>query len=161
MGKVFIGVKMKREKFITRPILLRTEQQRNIARCLLDSLPLDYDKPIQVVFREEVKTRKLDQNALMWGGPLNDLHEQCYVNGRNYSAEVWHEHMKALYLPEEYDAELCKSEDYLKWDFSPSGNAVLVGSTTQLTVKGMAQYLEQIYAFGGNHGVEFSAKNKD
>lgn len=149
---------MRRDKFITRPILLRTESQRNIARCLLDSLPLDADKPLQVVFREEVKARRLDQNALMWAGPLKDLHEQCYVNGRNYSAEVWHEHMKALYLPEEYDEELCKNESYIKWDFSPSGSRILVGSTTELTIKGMAQYLEQIYAFGGNRGVEFQAK---
>jgi hypothetical protein len=160
MGETFTREEMKRDKFITRPILLRTEAQRDIIRRLAESLPCDADKPLEVVFREQVKARKLDQNALMWVGPLKDLQEQCYVNWRKYSAAVWHEHMKSLYLPEEFDAELCKNESYLKWDFSPSGERVLVGSTTELTIKGMSQYLEQIYAFGANHGVEFSANNK-
>src|SRR3990167_3483187 len=74
--------------------LLRAESQRNITRCLVDSLPCDADHPIEVVVREPVKARGLDANARMWVGPLKDIAEQCYVNGRTYSAEVWHEHFK-------------------------------------------------------------------
>lgn len=151
---------MNRSKFVTRPILLRTESQRNIARCLLDSLPLDYDKPIQVVFREEVKTRKLDQQGLMWVGPLKDIAEQAWYQGRRYSDVLWHETFKRLYLPEEFDPELCK-EGYQKWDFDRDGNKVLVGSTTELTIKGFAQYLEQVIADGANMGVEYSANPRD
>jgi hypothetical protein len=147
---------MKREKFQTRTIFLRGQQQRDTLYSLVSMLPLDAKKPLEVVIREEVKPRKLDQNALMWAGPLKDIAEQAYLNGRTYSAEVWHHYFKTLYLPEEVDPELCK-EGYRKWDYSPTGDRVLVGSTTQLTVKGFSDYLEQIYAEGAILGVEFHA----
>ncbi len=91
----------------------------------------------------------------MWVGPLKDISEQCYVEGRSYSVLIWNEHFKGLYLPEEYDPELCKKETYKKWDYKPDGARILVGSSTELTIKGFAQYLTEIYAFGGNLGVEF------
>lgn len=146
----------KREKFPTRRILLRTETQRRAAHAMIDSMPLDGEKPLELIGREEVKTRKLDQNALMWVGPLADIAEQAYHNGRTYSAELWHETYKRLYLPEEYDPELCK-EGYRKWDYAPSGDRICVGSTTQLTVKGFAQYLTQVEADGASMGVVFHA----
>ncbi|SRR6266404_1850100 len=151
---------MKREKFTTRPILLRAETQRKIAILLINSLPLDADNPIEVVVREMVKARKPDQNSHMWAGPLADIEEQGYVNGRTYSAEVWHEHLKREYLPEEFDPDLCK-EGYRKWDYTPAGDRVLIGSTTKLTIKGFAQYLTQVEAFGASIGVQFSASPND
>lgn len=147
----------KRDKFQTRRIVLRGQQQLQAALALLPNLPLDADKPLELVVREEVKSRKPDQNALMWAGPLADIAEQAWVEGRQFSAEVWHHHFKESFLPEEYDPELCKDEKYRKWDFTPAGERVLVGSTTDLTVKGFAQYLEQIYAYGANLGVIFRA----
>lgn len=106
--------------------------------------------------REEVKARKPDQNALMWSGPLADIANQAWHNGCQYPAEVWHETYKRLYLPEEFDAELCK-EGYRKWAIDRDGERVLIGSTTQLTVRGFAQYLEQVIADGAGMGVMFSA----
>ncbi len=108
-----------------------------------------------MLVREEVKGRKLDQNALMWVGPLKDIAEQCWIDGRSYSADIWHEYFKEQFLPEEFDQELCKNEQYRKWDESPGGRRLLVGSSTDLTIKGFAQYLDQIHAFGGSMGVEF------
>ena len=158
------GPAMKRDKFITRPILLKTESQRNIIRCLVDSLPCDADHPIEVVVREPVKVRGMDANARMWVGPLKDIAEQGYVNGRTYSAEVWHEHFKIDHLPDEtaddFDPSHVK-EGYRKWDYTPAGDRVLIGSTTQLTVKGFAQYLTQVEAAGANIGVQFSASPND
>lgn len=109
------------------------------------------------MIQEQPKQRGPTQNALMWTGPLADISAQCWVSGRRFSDVVWHEYFKAQYLPEQYDPELCLRDDYTKWDFDPAGNRVLVGSTTELTVKGFAQYLEQIFAHGANNGVEFSA----
>ena len=150
----------KRQPFTTRKIFLRTEAQRATLHALIDSLPLDDRKPLEAVIREEVKARKPDQNALMWVGPLADIAEQGYVNGRTYSDVAWHEHFKAEFLPEEFDPELCK-EGYRKYDYTPAGDRVLVGSTTQLTIKGFAQYLEQVIAFGANLGVQFHANPKE
>lgn len=145
---------MNRAKFETRKIRLVGELQLRNALALLPNLPLDAEYPLELVIREEAKARKPDQNALMWVGPLADIAAQAWVNGRQFSDEVWHMHFKTLYLPEVFDPELCK-EGYRKWDWSPSGAKVLVGSTTQLTVRGFAQYLEQVYADGAGMGVEF------
>ena len=147
----------KRPPFETRRLLLRGSEQVDRAIALLRNVPLDNDKPLELIVREPVKVRKLDQNALMWVGPLKDLEDQAWLEGRQFGAETWHIFCKRNFLPEEFDAELCK-EGYQKWDVDPAGERVLIGSTTQLTIKGMSQYLEQLFAFGANLGVEFSAK---
>lgn len=146
---------MTRQKFEQRRLLLRGREQVDRAIAMLRTVPLDDKKPLEVLVREEVKARKPDQNALMWAGPLKDIAEQCWAEGRQYSDVIWHEFFKEQFLPEQYDPELCKSEQYRKWDYGPGGGRVLVGSTTDLTVKGFAQHLEQIHAFGGQMGVEF------
>ena len=147
---------MKREKYPTRTIVLVGSMQKDTARILLEQAPIDMHKPLELVIREQQKTRKLDQQSLMWVSQLADISAQAYVNGRTYSAEVWHDFFKREYLPDEYDPELCK-EGYRKWDYSPDGERVLIGSTTQLTVKGFAQYLTQIEAHGASLGVMFGA----
>lgn len=148
-----------RQPFAVRKLLLRGAEQVERAIALLRSVPIDPAKPLEVVVREEVKARKLDQNALMWAGPLKDIAEQAWVDQRQHSELIWHEHFKREFLPDEYDPELCKDESYRKWAEGIDGEPVLVGSTTDLTVKGFAQYLEQVYAFGANLGVEFHTKN--
>jgi hypothetical protein len=150
---------MNRDKYPTRKILLRTTVQKETALRVIENLPLDNEHPIEIVIREEEKPRKLDQNALMWSGPLRDIAQQAYIRGRTYSANVWHDFMKREYLPEEDDPELDmlvkNPETYQKWDVDPSGNHVLVGSTTDLTVYGFSQYLEQVTAHGASLGVQF------
>lgn len=149
-----------RHKFETRTILLRAEQQRQTLLSLVPNLPVDCDKPLQIVIREEVKPRKLSQNDLMWSGPLADIEQQAYIDGRRYNINVWHHHLKILYLPEEFDEEITKI-GYRKWDYLPTEERVLVGSTTQLTIKGFSIYLEQILAFGANLGVRYSVNPKE
>lgn len=137
-------------------ILLSPSQQEAAARFLAN-LPLDADEPLEVVVRERQKPRRMSQSALMWAGPLRDISEQAWVQGQRFAAEVWHEQFKRDYLPEEFDPELCL-EGYRKWDYTPRGDRVLVGSTTMLTVKGMAQYLTQVEAAGAELGVEFRTR---
>ena len=146
----------KRDKYPVRRILLAGVSQLKAARAVLDNVPLDAAKALEFIVREQVKVRKPDQNSAMWSGTLFDIAEQAYVEGRTYSAEVWHEHFKRMHLPEEYDPELCK-EGYRKWDYTPGGARVLIGSTTDLTVKGFDRYLQQVEADGGNMGVLFHA----
>lgn len=150
---------MKREKYPPRKIRLCSEVQRQTALRIIESAPLDEATPLEFLLREEVKARKLDQNAAYWVGPLADIAEQGYVNGRTYCAEVWHGYFKREFLPDEFDPELCR-EGYRKWDIDPAGERVLVGSTTQLTVRGFAQYVEQIHAFGADLGVRFHVREE-
>lgn len=137
--------------------LLYGESQLAAIQALLPNLPLDADEPLEVVVRERVKPRKKSQNDLMWAGPLRDIAEQAWVRGQRFTAEVWHEQFKRDFLPEEYDPELCK-EGYVKWQITPRGDRALVGSTKDLTVKGMAQYLTQVEAAGAELGVEFRTR---
>ena len=149
---------MSRSPYPTRRIRLLAETQRELAIAALMNAPLDAERPLEWMLREEVKLRKQDQNALMWAGPLTDIAEQGYAGGRTYSAEVWHEQFKREYLPEEYDPELCR-EGYRKWDQTPKGDRVLVGSTTELTKKGFSVYLTQVEAYGAAElGVQFRAR---
>ena len=151
-----------RPPFKTRTFRLVSHEQLNVLAALVRNLPTDPDKPLEVVVREEKRARKLDQNALMWAGPLRDIAEQAWVHGKQFSAEIWHEHIKREALPDETDpfsfhADHVK-DGYRKWDYTPKGQRVLVGSTTQLTVKGFAHYLEQVYACGASLGVQFGAR---
>lgn len=151
-------MKSDRLPYPLRKILLVGEEQRERAIAALRNAPIDPARALEFVLREEVKARKPDQNSLMWAGPMKDIAEQGYVNGRTYSAKVWHEHFKEMYLPEDFDPALCK-EKYRKWDFKPSGERVLVGSTTELTVRGFALYLTQVEAYAASElGVVFHVK---
>lgn len=152
---------MKREPYPQKKIRLIGQTQLDNAMTVLRNAPLDTAKPLEFILREEVKPRKADQNSLMWSCQLKCIAEQAYVNGRTYSAEVWHTHFKEMFLPEtfqsaEHQAEIAK-EGYRKYDTSPGGKRILVGSTTELTVKGFAIYLQQVEAFGANLGVIYSA----
>lgn len=149
----------KRAPFTTRTMRLTSADVRDRAIAMLRNVPIDPTKPLELVVREAQKARKPDQNALMFAGPLKDISEQVWLDGRTYSVEVWHSYFKRMGLPSEYDPELCL-ESYRKYDVDPAGEAVLIGSTTQLTVRGMSEYLEQIYAFGAAHGVQFHTKGE-
>lgn len=145
-----------RAQFNRRVIVLRAEEQRERALALIRNLPLDSEKPLQIVVDECQPLRKPDQNALMWSGPLRDIADQAWLEGRRFSAEAWHELLKRELLPEEFDPVLCR-EGYEKWTITPKGDRALIGTTTKLTVKGMASYLESLYAFGASLGVSFHA----
>jgi hypothetical protein len=145
-----------RQRFDKRCIYLRAEQQRDTLLSLVRNLPLDADKPLQVTIEEYRPVRKKSQNDLMWSGPLADIAEQAYLEGKRYSAKVWHEYFKANLLPNEFDPVLCR-DGYVKHEYGPDGEPVLIGSTTLLTVKGMALYLTEMEAFGASLGVTFSA----
>jgi hypothetical protein len=143
-------------KYQPRTIHLIADTQRQAAIAAITNAPLG----IEVKLQEPVKARTLDQNALMWSGPLADMEAQAYVQGRTYSAAMWHEFFKDLYLPEDKDPyifELVKNPgSYKKYDYDPRGNRRMIGSTTDLTKYGMSQYLEQVYAYGAKLGVLFT-----
>lgn len=145
---------MKRARFPTRKILVVSPAQLGTAIAVLKTVPVDAANPIEIRIGEQIKSRNKDQNALMWAGPLRDIASQAYVNGQTYSADVWHEHFKREFLPEEADTELTR-EGYQKWRYLPSGERILKASTGDLTTKGFSIYLEQIYAYGASLGVQF------
>lgn len=149
-----------RNRFATRTFLVSSEQVRDNLLAAVRNMPIDAKKPLQVLIREEVKARKLDQQALLFAGPMRDISEQAWFEGRQHSVEVLHAYLKRELLPEDFDPELCV-EGYVKWEVDPGDNRVLVGSTKQLTIKGYSLYLEGVFAFGAGLGVEFRASPKE
>lgn len=154
------AAKSERPPLARRPFRLVSEDVRERIISALRHLPIDELRPLEVVFQEEQKKRKLDANAAMWAGALRDLAEQAFIEGVKYSAPVWHEFAKKEFLPEVYDPELCM-EGYEKWSIDPRGDRVLIGSTTQLTVKGMALYMEELTAMGAHLGVLFTTRGRE
>lgn len=152
-----MAAKSNRPQLAPRTFRLVDEEVRARILAAVKHLPIDELRPLEVVVREEQKRRRPDANAAMWAGPLRDIAEQAWLDGRQFSAEVWHIFLKRQLLPEDYDPQLCL-EGYCKWDIDPAGERVLVGSTTQLTVKGMGEYLEALHAFGASLGVEYSVR---
>ena len=163
---------MTRQRFTERKIVLLSAVQLATALALLPNLPLDPAYPLEVVVRERVKGRKLDQNALYWAGPLRDIADQAWLDGKQFTAETWAHFFKREFLPEDElvpdggvpavlvnrpIVEGLSKDKYAKWDFTPDGERILVGSSTQLTIRGFALYLEQVIAFGASLGVQFSA----
>ena len=150
-----------RPQFKQRTFRLVGHEQVNLLSAVVRNLPVDAAKPLEVIIREEKRPRKLDQNALMWAGPLRDIAEQAWVHGKQFSAEVWHEHLKREFLPDDMDDNFHEdhvNDGFRKWEWTPKGERVLIGGTRQLTVKGMAAYLEQVYAYGASLGVQFGAR---
>lgn len=144
--------------FQTRTLHLIDDKVRALAVAAVQNAPAD----IEVVLREKVKVRKPAQNALMWASALKDIASQAWFEGRQFSEEVLHEHMKREFLPETFDAELPRlvkdPDTWVKWEYLPDGERILVGSTTKLTTYGFSQYMEQVYAFGAGLGVMFGVK---
>lgn len=157
---------MSRQAFKERKLYLVSQVQRDTLLALIPTLPLDSAKPLEVVIREKQRVRKLDQNALYHAGPLKDIEESAWIDGKQFSAASYHEFFKRSFLLEDTAPEADPMNGYVKdgyrkYEQTIDGGQHLVGSTTQLTVRGFSDFLEQVYAFGSSLGVQFSANPND
>lgn len=141
-------------KMIYKRFILRDDLARSLATDYILNAPTG----VEVIIRDAVKSRSLDQNALMWAA-LTDISKQAFLLGRRFSAEAWHHKCKEDFLPECHIEGITK-EGYQKWDFLPDGRRILVGSTTMLTTRGFSDHMEQIYALGAELGVLFGVKEE-
>ncbi len=148
---------------IEQTFILVNECARKSAQTVLANLPIDGS--IQIVIGPKKAIRTPDQSSLMWAGPLNDIAEQAWVNGRQYSAETWHEFFKRRFLPEgtedDYERRITKKWNG-KYAIGPDGERDLIGSTTQLSTYGMGIYITEIEAYGASElGVRFTTKRRN
>jgi NinB protein len=99
-------------------------------------------KPLAVTVSEYKTKRSLEQNARYFGYVLKEVEAKAWVNGRQFDAEVWHEHMKRKILG---CVEL------------PNGQ--LMGrSTAALSVAEFSEYMLKVEAYAATElGVELSA----
>lgn len=133
-------------------IIVRSNQQRELAKLLIDEIPEGYE----IAFRKESKKRTKEQNAYGWAGMLEDFKEQGFVNGRQFNEDSWHELLKKMFLPPHY-IEGITLKGYIKWLELPDGTLIMKGSTTQLTVLGFSNYINECIAFGAQElGIMFT-----
>lgn len=145
---------MNRQEFKARTIRLVGQVQLDSAMRLLPNLPIDPDKPLELIIREEKKVRGLDANAYYWVR-IGEISEQAWFSGKQFNSDTWHEYAKRNIMPE---TVTIKGGDVVsKWVESPDG-ALHVMSTTVLEKKCFAEYVTAVEAFGSGIGVIFSAK---
>ena len=116
--------------------MILTSNNRDIAKQLVetadDGMVLEIRKP----------KRSLEQNRYYWA-ILSDISEQV-VPGKDYEPSIWHEYLRALFLPERM-IEL------------PDGSVKMIeASTAELKKDEFSEYLEKVIKWSLEHDVKFS-----
>lgn len=147
----------KRNKIEKVIVLIRSEQQKELLAKKISNLPVDCDRPIQIVISEQTKARGLDQNGLMWKR-IGEISEQAFINKRKYDKECWHKYLKDNEMQE--DVELKDGTICSKWIEQIDGSMAVI-STTLLSARCFSEYIMIIESFGASLGVMFSANPRE
>lgn len=100
---------------------------------------MEEGKEIEIILRERKSKRSIDQNRRYWA-ILREVAAVVWVNGRQYSDEVWHEHFRRTFIG--------KNEITL-----PDGSTELRGiSTTTLNVGEFTEYMDRIEQWCAEQG---------
>ena len=98
----------------------------------------------EIVIRPIKAKRTADQNRRMWA-LLREVAATVWIDGRQFTDEVWHEHFKRQFIGQE--------EIVL-----PSGAVEVRGiSTTTLNVADMGRYMDEISAWCVEQGFPLDA----
>ena len=109
---------------------------RNVAREMVDNAPDGH------ILEVRPPKRSLDSNRYYWA-VLGDISEQVVPN-RAYEPSIWHEYLRALFLPERM-VEL------------PDGSIkMLEPSTSELNQATFSEYTEKVIKWALEHDVRFS-----
>jgi hypothetical protein len=116
--------------------VILTKYNREIAHQMVDSAPDGH------VVEVKPAKRSLEQNRLYWA-ILSDISEQV-VPGKSYEPSVWHEYLRALFLPERF-MEL------------PDGSVKMLDpSTAELSLTDFSEYVEKVIQWALQHDVKLS-----
>lgn len=83
--------------------------------------------------------RSIQQNKFYWA-ILNVIANQANVGGQRWSADAWHELFKRQFLPRKVKKTKVAGK-------KRPVVSVTLGSTTELSIKRMGEYLEKLIAF--------------
>lgn len=99
---------------------------------------------LQITVALKKSRRTIEQNKRLWS-LYGELSQNAWVDGKQYTAEVWHEYLKGLFLG--------FTEQVL-----PNGQVIKTPiSTTTLNTAEMTAYQDKITAFGSQeYGIEWS-----
>lgn len=140
---------IKPDKFKTRFIILLDDARKALAAAAIQNAPIG----IEVVLREVVKARGLDQNAYYWLR-MGETADQAWLNGKQFDADTWHYYCGRKVMQE--TVKLKTGEERSKWVEAPDGTMRII-STTLLERGCFAEYTQRVEVFCANMGVMFSA----
>lgn len=116
--------------------MILSPHNRNLAREMVDNAPDGH------ILEVRPPKRSLDSNRYYWA-VLGDISEQV-VPGKAYEPSIWHEYLRALFLPERM-VEL------------PDGSIkMLEPSTSELNQAMFSEYTEKVVKWALEHDVRFS-----
>jgi hypothetical protein len=116
--------------------MILSQHNRNLAREMVDNAPDGH------ILEVRPPKRSLDSNRYYWA-VLGDISEQV-VPGKSYEPSIWHEYLRALFLPERM-VEL------------PDGSIkMLEPSTSELNQATFSEYTEKVIKWALEHDVRFS-----
>jgi hypothetical protein len=116
--------------------VILSPHNRNLAREMVDNAPDGH------ILEVRPPKRSLDSNRYYWA-VLGDISEQV-VPGKAYEPSIWHEYLRALFLPERM-VEL------------PDGSIkMLEPSTSELNQATFSEYTEKVIKWALEHDVRFS-----
>lgn len=97
-------------------------------------------RPLSITVQEHKAKRSLEQNRLYWQR-LNEIAEQAWVGGKQFSAEAWHEFYK---------------RQLIGYEELPRGGTVGI-STTSLSVAEFSDYINRVEAYAATElGINLS-----
>ena len=116
--------------------MILSPHNRNVAREMVDNAPDGH------ILEVRPPKRSLDSNRYYWA-VLGDISEQV-VPGKAYEPSIWHEYLRALFLPERM-VEL------------PDGSLkMLEPSTSELNQSSFSEYVEKVVMWALQNDVKFS-----
>jgi len=120
--------------------VILSPHNRDVAKQMVDNAPDGY------VLEVRPAKRSLDSNRYYWA-VLGDISEQMVV-GKAYEPSIWHEYLRALFLPERM-IEL------------PDGSIkMLEPSTSELNQATFSEYTEKVVKWALEHDVRFSENTR-
>lgn len=142
--------KMKREKYPTRKVRLIGANQKENAMQVLRNAPLDHEKPLEVIIREEKCKRTLEQSA-KFHAMCGDVANQKQWVGKKLSLDQW----KVLFVSGHTVATNGSSE------IVPGIEGEFVNireSTANMTLSRLSSLIEYVYAWGSENGIMWGTK---
>lgn len=126
-----------------RTFVLRGDPQAQALRAFLRSnwrALAEAGKPLAVTVSEHKAKRSTDQNKRYWA-ILNEIAAGAWVNGKQFSADAWHEFFKAEFIGKEE---------------TPDGRQIGI-STTTLDVAEFGEYMTRVEHYAAEQlGLELS-----
>lgn len=105
---------------------------------------MNHGSPLRIIVTSEEKKRNNEQNKRLWGYLYKTIAEQAWVDGRQFSKEVWHEHFARMF-------GVCEEM------ILPDGEIITRRkSTTEMSVGEFADFMTQIEVYAAQElGVEW------